>query len=287
MSAEISQWIDADGNATTLDVDWQATGRFMPAIAFESTGVPGQPGEYFRAVRHGVHQFTIRITLSANDEPALRTAQRNLVTAMNPVRGDGILRVTSPLGDVREIVCRYSEGLGMEEKPGNSGPTMQQCDVTFKAFEPYWRDASDTSHTYTIGATPTFFPIFPIRLTASEIAVDDVAVNNGDVEIWPVWQIGGPGTSITLRNLTTDEYMTFSGVTLNAGELLTIDTRPTGPSPKTVIRGDGTSLYQTLTAVSSLWSLPVGSSSIRLEMGSALAGTSYLQISYRQRYLSP
>jgi hypothetical protein len=287
VSAEISEWIDPDGNVTTLDVDWQATGRFMPGIKFESTGIPGQPGEYFRAARHDVHEFTIRVTLATGSEPTLRTAQRDLVTAMNPVRGEGILRVTSPLSDVREIACRYSEGLGMDEKPGNSGPTMQQCDITFKAFEPYWRDASDTSASYTIGAIPTFFPIFPIRLTASEIAVDDVAVNNGDVETWPVWEIGGPATSITLRNLTTGEYMTFTGVTLDAGESITIDTRPTGPSPKTVRLDDGTSLYSSLTSISSLWALPVGSSSIRLEMGSAIAGTSYLQVSYRQRYLSP
>lgn len=287
MSAELSQWIDADGNATTLDVDWQASGRFMPAVAFETTGVPGQPGEYFRAARHAVHEFTIRVTLSASTEPLLRTAQRNLVAAMNPVRGDGTLRVTSPLGDVRDIACRYSDGLGMDEKPGNSGPTMQQCDVTFKAFDPYWKDSSDTTHTYVIGAVPTFFPIFPLRLTASEIAVDDVAVNNGDVETWPVWQIAGPGSAITLRNLTTGEYLTFSGVTLNTGEVLTIDTRPTGSNPKTVTRGDGTSFYSSLTAISSLWSLVVGSNAIRLEMGSAIAGTSYLQINYRQRYLSP
>lgn len=287
MTAEISQWIDPDGNVTTLDVDWEATGRFMPAIEFETTGVPGQPGERLRAVRHGVHEFTIRVTISAGSEPALRTAQRALVTAMNPGRGEGILRVTSPLGDVREIACRYSEGLGMEEKPGTSGVTMQQADITFKAFDPYWRDANDTSETYSIGVVPTFFPIFPIRLTSSQIAVDDTALNSGDVETWPVWQIGGPGSAITLRNLTTGEYLTIAGISLNAGEYITVDTRPTGTTPKTVRLADGTSVFSALTATSSLWSLPVGSSSVRLEMGGAIAGSSYLQISYRQKYLSP
>lgn len=284
MSAEISQWIDPDGNSTTLDVDWNASGRFMPAIEFASTGVPGQPGERIREVRHGVKEFTIRLTLATADEPSLRQAQRALVTAMNPVRGPGILRVTSTIGDVREIACYYADGLGMEEKEETSGPNMQQADVTFRAFEPYWRDVSDTSQTFTIGVTPTFFPIFPIRLTSSQIAVDATAVNAGDVESWPVWQIAGPGSAITLRNLTTGKSFTLATTALAAGESITVDTRP---GYKTLTKSDGSSVFSDLTTTSSIWPLIVGSNSIRLEMGGAISGSSSLQINYRQRYLSP
>lgn len=284
MSAEISQWIDPDGNSTTLDVDWNASGRFMPAIAFATTGVPGQPGERVREVRHGVKEFTIRLTLVTNDEPSLRQAQRNLVTAMNPARGPGTLRVTSTIGDVREILCYYADGLGMEEKEETSGPNMQQADVTFRAFEPYWRDVSETSQTFSIGVTPTFFPIFPIRLTSSQIAADAAVVNAGDVETWPVWQIAGPGSAITLRNLTTGKSLTLATTPLVAGESITIDTRP---GYKTLTKSDGTSVFADLTTTSSLWPLIVGSNAIRLEMGGAIAGSSSLQINYRQRYLSP
>ncbi|WP_086846729.1 phage distal tail protein [Amycolatopsis kentuckyensis] len=284
MSAEISQWIAVDGTVTTLDVDWDASGRFAPPPVFASTGVPGQPGERLREVRHGIKEFTVKLTLAASDEGSLRTAQRALVKAMNPVRGPGTLRVTSPLGDVREILCYYSDGLGMDEKEGVSGPSMQQADVTFRAFEPYWRDASDISISYTVGVTPTFFPFFPLRLTSSQIAVDATVSNNGDVETWPVWQINGPGNSITLRNITTGELLTLTGVTLTAGQFITVDTRP---GYGTVKMNDGTSIFSALTATSSLWSLAEGSNAVRLEMTGATAGASALQLNYRQKYLSP
>lgn len=287
MAGEVSTWIDPYGASTVLDVDWEATGRFFPEILFETQGVPGQPGERLRAVRHGVREFTIRITLTAASEAALRSSQRATVASMDPFRGAGILRVQSPIGDVRDISCFVASGLGMEEKPGNSGPTMQQMDVTFRAFDPYWQDSADISTSYTIGVTPTFFPIFPLRLTSSQIAVDATVVNGGDVEAWPVWQVIGPGSAITLRNLTTGKLMNFATTILTAGQYLTIDTRTAVATAKTVTREDGSNAFPDLSATSALWPLPVGSSAVRLEMGGAIAGSSSLQLNYRQRYLAP
>ncbi|MEU0797181.1 hypothetical protein ABZ342_44565 [Amycolatopsis sp. NPDC005961] len=285
MSAELCTWVDVDGGETVLDVDWQATGRFMPAPRFVATGVPGQPGERLREVQHDVKDFTIRLTLAASSEAQLRQMQRDLVSAMDPVRGDGIFRVQSTIGDVREIACRYVSGLDMQEEPEMSGPNMQQADVTLRAYEPYWRDANDTTNTFGIGVTPTFFPIFPMRLTSSQIAVDATALNAGDVEAWPRWTITGPGGDVTLRNLTTGDYLTLNGISLAAGESIAIDTRP---GYKTITANDGSSIFSMLSISSSLWSLPARmTSSIRLEMGGAVAGSSSLQLSYRQRYLSP
>ncbi|MFJ1765074.1 phage distal tail protein [Amycolatopsis sp. NPDC088138] len=284
MTAEISTWVDPAGTPTVLDVDWDASGRFMPEPRYASTGVPGESGERFREVTHALRDFTVRLVITAANEGALRTALRNLTTAMNPLRGEGTFRVQSPLGDVREIPCRYLTGLGFAEKPGESGPTMQMADVTFRAFDPYWRDANDNSVSYGIGLTPTFFPIFPLRLTSSQIAVDATITNDGDVEVWPVIQITGPGTSITLRNLTTGKYMQFTFLALGSGESVTIDTRP---GYKTIIKSDGTSIFFDLTATSSMWSLPVGGNAIRLEMGGALAGASSMQVSYRRKFLTP
>jgi len=286
MTAEVTTWIDASGSATVLDVDLDASGRFAPDPAFISNGVPGAPGERLRLVRHVPHDFTLRVVVSGANEPAVRTSLRALVGAMDPTRGDGIIRVQSPLGDVREIVCRYVGGLGLEEKAGNTGPQVQFADVKFRAYDPYWRDPSDiVTPPYVVGVTPTFFPIFPIRLTASEIAVDTSITNGGDTEAWPVWQITGPGSSIVLRNLTTGKILRFTSLVLGAGEFVTIDTRPEAVTQ--VVKSDGTQIFSDLTATSSLWSLAVGLNAIRLEMAGALAGSSSLTLSYRQKYLAP
>ena len=284
VAAEITQWIDPSGATTLLDVDWQASGRYMPVVKHEEFGVPGQPGARRQRSRHDVHEFTIRVVLSANSEPTLRQEIRDLVSVFNPLEGEGVLRVTSPIGDVREIQCIYANGLGMDESPGMSGMGTQKADVTLRAYDPYWRDTSDISSSFAIGVVPTFFPIFPLRLTSSQIAVDDTVVNAGDVETWPVWTITGPGSAVILRNLTTGESLDLTTTALGAGDQITIDTRP---GVKTVLLDDGTNLFSTLSAASVLWSLRRGSNAIRLEMSGAVAGQSSLSVAYKQRYLSP
>lgn len=286
MSAEVSQWIDPTGVVTTLDVDWDASGRYMPEIAHEEDAVPGQDGARHRASRFKPHEFTLKLTISANpgDEAGLRAALRTLMNAMNPTRGEGIIRVTSPIGDVREIGCYCTAGLGLEEKPGSNGPDMQQAAVVFRAYDPHWRDQSDTSISYTINQTPSFFPFFPLRLTTSQIAVDATIVNAGDLETWPVWTIFGPGGAIVLRNLTTGARLLFNTHVLQAGESIVIDTRP---GNKSVTKQDGSNAFPDLDTASALWSLGPGSTAVRLEMSGATAGNSALQLNFRQRYLSP
>lgn len=288
MSAEITQWLDPDGGTTTLDVDWDATGRFMPVVQHQEVQVPGQPGTTRKASVHAAHDFSIKLNLVGANEPGVRTSQRQLVALMDPARGEGLLRVTSPLGDVREISCVYSDGLGMEEGPGSSGLQMQQAKVTFHAPWPYWRDPSDIGQTFTIGAAPLFFPIFPMRLTSSAIAVSDTIINTGDVETWPVWTITGPGSAIALRNLTTGVSLTFDTLTLQAGDILTIDTRPSSVSSsgKTALVGASNVFYD-IDIASEMWPLQRGSNLISLEMASAVAGQSAMSVNYRRWWLAP
>jgi hypothetical protein len=282
---EVLQWIDPLGVATTLDVEWEVSGRFMPKIETQVDGVPGQPGGLLREARHGMREFLVTVWQSAGSDTALRTALRAFVKAMDPVRGNGKIRVTSPLGDQREITCRYATGLGMDEKLGDaSGPDYQKIPVGFVAYDPYWYDVSPTSKTFALTSLPSFFPFFPFHLTASQLVVDDTVNNGGDVGTWPVWTITGPGSAVTLRNSTTGLLISIPSIALTAGQILTIDTRP---GVKSVTLNDGTSLFSTIDhTVSQLWSLQDGVNAIRLEM-TGITAASALSVSYYQRYLSP
>ncbi len=290
--SEIVEWIDADGVSLVLNspavtlyqVDWEVTGRFMPRIETRVDEIPGQPGGLLREARHGVHEFILPLSIAASSESNLRTVLRGLVDRMDPTRGTGKIRVTSPVGDQREIHCVYAAGLEMAERSGSSGPEYQECPIAFTAYDPYWYDVSPTSETFTITSVATFFPIFPLRLTASQLVVDDAVTNSGSVDAWPVWTVTGPGSDITLRNLTTGEFISFPGRSITTGEILTIDTRP---GVKSVTLGDGTSVYSWLDYSSTLWALRRGTNSIRLEMSGADFDVSALSISYYQRYLSP
>lgn len=282
---EVVQWIDPDGVATTLE-HMAFSNRFMPPIKFDADGVPGQPGEVFREALHGSREFGVVFDVLASGEANTRAAVRAMVTSLNPTRGAGRFRVTSPLGDQREIVCRYSSGAGLDEKVGeDSGPDWQRFPVTFIAHDPYWVDVSAQSVSFTIAVnTASFFPFFPLKITSSELAVDDEVTNDGDVASWPQWTITGPGSAIKLSNLTTGKFTYFPSGSLLAGQSIFIDTRP---GVKSVTYDDGTNAYPAMSTGSSLWALETGVNSIRLEMSGADNALSELNLTYYRRYLSP
>lgn len=282
--AETVEWIDAAGTSSVLEVEWNVSGRFAPPVAMEEEAIPGQPGLRLRTVRHRERDFTLPLWITAASEAALRTALRQLIAKMDPTRGAGKVRVTGPGGDQREIECYYSGGLEMAERLGDtSGPLLQRGIATFRAHDPYWQDTTDTAAgPWQIGTAPgSFFPFFPLRLSSSEIFAATTITNLGDVDAWPVWTIVGPGSAISLKNLTTGKSLTLS-TTISAGSSVVIDTRP---GKKTVTRSDGVNLYSSLSSTSSLWPLRYGANSIQIEMAGATAGVSSVSLLRRHRYL--
>lgn len=279
---EETVWIDPAGSMTPLAVEWRATGRFAPSVEIEEDSVPGQPGARIRAVRHGPREFSLALWIEGDDEGDLRTQMRSLVYSMDAVRGDGRIRVTSPLNDQREITCRVVGGLEMSEVLGeNSGPTAQRAVATFRAVDPYWAAVSDVAETFTSASPPSFFPFFPLRLASSEVFTDTTITNSGDVEAWPIWHVYGPGSALVLRNLTTGQLLELT-VSLAVNEYVVIDTRP---GAKTVAKNDGTNLFPNLSTSSALWPLQAGSTSLRVEMAGTTSDSS-VRLTFRPRYLT-
>jgi phage-related protein len=282
---EVVQWIDADGVTTTLE-HISFSNRFMPPVKFDADGVPGMDGEVFREVQFGSREFAVAFDVVAAGEAATRAAIRDMVKKLNPKRGAGRIRVTSPIGDQREITCRYSGGAGLDEKVGDdSGPDWQRFPTAFMAHDPHWYDVSPIEQTFTItAAAPNFFPILPIHLAASELAVDSSVDNTGDVQAWPVWTVTGPGSGIKLTNQTSGRFTWFPSLALVAGQTLVVDTRP---GAKSVIVDGVTNVYSSLSVDSSLWSFMTGVNGIRLEMSGADNAVSGLEMRYYRRFLSP
>lgn len=295
MADEIISWVEPDGTEVVLGVSWGVEGRFMPPVKIEEDEVPGWHGAVARQVKAGVREFTLPLWIGSHpltgvhfaDESALREGMRDIVSRMNPMRGAGRVRVQSPVGDSREIVCRYVGGLEMSESLGdNTGLTAQKAAVTFRAHEPFWTTVSDVVHEFDVGVIPSFFPIFPIRLTSSEVFADTTIDNAGDVETWPVWELTGPGELIVLRNLTTGKKIDLSndgGFELGIGESLTIDTRQ---GKKTLTSGDGESQFSKMSNDSSLWPLVRGQNAVRLEMTGSNT-QSLLSLRFKPRFLAP
>lgn len=291
MANQVFTWIDPDGVSIDLNEYWDFDGRFMPPITYISDALPGEAGEVFRAVRHGARVVKISTVVDSPDcvvpAAALRTELRALVYAMDPERGLGTLRVTNPGGDVRDLKCRYQSGLELPESYGSTSlRNVQKATITFIAHQPYWEASSETTNNFDANTPVNFFPIFPIRLTTSQIFVSQSINNVGNKPTWPIWQITGPGSVIVLKNLTTGQKLDFSnagGLVLDAGEYITIDTNL---NVKSVRLNDGTNLFKYLSFDSDLWALPPGPSTIELQMAGVDVTESSLQLKYTPRYLT-
>lgn len=272
--------VESPLHAGSVEVEFGVEGRGMPPVESVIDVIPGQPGGRRRQTRFGVREVVLPLEVFGGSQSDLRGTLRSLARAFDPTRGDGRLVSTAPDGSVREIVCRYSSGMELVEDLDLLG-NVQRAGVVFSAVDPYWYDGAATAVTF--GPTQaSFFPFFPLRLSASEVYADTEVDNEGDVESWPVWTIAGPGTSPVLRNLTTGKSLDLTGVVLGRGETVEIDTRP---GFKTVRRGDGTNLYPDLTATSSLWPLVEGHNSLRLELSATTAETSFA-LNFHRRWLS-
>lgn len=280
---EIVQHIDPDGVITDLEVEWGTSGRFMPPVTHDEQEIPGQPGSRWHDVQHGPRSFVLPLWIADAGAAALRALLRDLVGKMDPSRGESRIRVTAPGGDQREITCRYESGLELLERLGEtSGPTVQRAPLVLRAHDPYWYAVSDVVVPFGPQQAGSFFPLPPIRLSSSEVFADVTIDAIGDApQAWPVWTIQGPGANVVLRNFTTGKSLRLK-IALG-GESVTVDTRP---GRKLITRHDGTNLWPAVVMPSALWSLKRGLNAIRIEMASAVATTSEVQLAYRPCYLT-
>lgn len=285
-------WVDANGTENPLTREngyillKGLKGFYMPPVEVIEEEVPFQPGSRPRNVKVKSREIDVPVKIVGKDPIDLESNIDRLLRMVNPLRGDGKFKSISDSGRQRELSCRYISGFEMDQSSNdNSGATWQKAIGVFRAFDPYWYDSITTVQTFTTGETATFFPFFPLRLASSSVFADTSIDNTGDVETFPEWIITGPASNIVLRNLTTGEIMQLD-TTLDVGESITINTRPTPPNERTVKKNDGTNLYYTLTDESTLWSLQEGVNSVRLEMSGSTADSS-IQLTYHNRYWGP
>lgn len=280
-------FIDPDGvdhplMAGDVETAFGVEGRFMPPVRSVLDEIPGQPGALRRETRFGVREVVVPIEVLGTSHAGLREKVRSLVVALNPTRGDGVLRAVAPDGITREITCRYATGMELVESQDLLG-VLQRAAVVFTATDPFWYDTDPTSSTFTTGTPANFLgdPFLPIKLASDTVIGEQTVINDGDVETWPVWTVAGPVSSILLENVTTGQKIDLP-VALTADQSVVIDTRP---FKKTVRRDDGTNLYGNLTADSALWALGQGSVQIRATIPGSTSDT-FVTLVYSQRWLS-
>lgn len=265
------------------DLLWGVAGRFMPKIAFVEDETAGREGARVRRVKVPPREVAVPVFFRGTSRTDLRDQVRTIVQRLYPVAGNGRLRVVAEDGEIRELLCRYSEGLEGQETRENGGTLGLKALLVFRAAEdPFWRAQTATVLSFTSGEPPEFFPILPLRVAPSSIFGNITIDNPGDVDAWPIWTITGPASGATLTDRTTGDTIVLS-TDLVAGRRIFIDTTP---GVKTVKLDNGTNLYADLDPGSSLFPLQPGANTITVDLVGSTED-SRIDLSYRPRYLTP
>lgn len=290
LTTESPVWRDPDGTSHALDgsngvlVTRGIEGRGMPPMQTVTDELAGLDGTRPRISRAHERDTILPVVVYGADN---RDRVRTLASLFDPRRGDGRLQV-----DGRELICRYREGLGLDESDGGldaDGSGWQRAVLVFVAHDPLWRDVDPTVELVNVEAN-TFLssgpddPWFPWQLVSSDAVGGFNVDNDGDDLAWPRWTIQGPGSGLlSLSNGTSGEKIEISSVSLAAGEQIAIDTRP---GHKTVTGPGDTNLWPDLSDDSTLWPLERGSQTVTVTLEGAEAGVSNVRLEWRRKWLT-
>lgn len=280
------EWVAADGTVRALsdlsdDVDLEegVSGRFAPPVEFSTEQVPFEAGSRVRQVRIGDREVAVPVLVACDSPSALNVRLRDLTVQMAPTRGRGALRdVTSG----RQLPCYYAGGLEVVEGFNSATIGWARAMLVFRAFDPFWEDAADTTRVFSLGSDlDNLMPYPPYSLISDTVGATPTVVNDGDVDAWPVWTVIGPADQVTLENTTSGASLTVDRP-LTAADWLRIDSRP---GVKTIVDQDGVNRYGDRTAGSELWPLVEGSQDLQITLGSVTAD-SKVELAYRRRWLT-
>jgi hypothetical protein len=213
----------------------------------------------------------------APDVTTLDTIRQNLTTALSS--GTVTMYVTTNAGKQYLINC-YFDSLDL---PVQKAPLQQKFGITLIAADPYIYDNSTSGAMSTplqlaVGGGITW-PIAWTPVTWAPGAQPAVVNNTGQLLIYPVITLRDVMSSPTVKNVTTNQFFTISGLTTSAGDVVVIDMYN-----RTVLLNGG-SILGFVTTQSNWWGLQAGNNSINLTTNNStdtVTGT----ISWRAAYRS-
>lgn len=214
--------VDSNGTAWLWQ---QIKGWDSPPV--QGTGViarAGDHGGWPSPQWYAPRPLTLTCTASARTQALRDVARAQLQQAV-------------PVGSAGELaVLRYDEPVPKQCLVRRSGqvtetyPTLADVTFTVGMVAPDPRKYGTVQHQLLIGTAPSgvggglVVPFtIPFTLNPAAPPGEAVCVNAGTFGSPPVAVITGPVTGPTLANLTTGQTVSWSGVTLSAGQTMTVD----------------------------------------------------------------
>lgn len=277
------EWIDPGGTVRDLSqatspglfVGRGSVGLGSASAEIGSDKVPRDPGALVRHLATPARRIELPIVIiedSISDLLTVVDALRTWFDTGNERRlAPGTLRITRPDNTVRQIKAYYAGGL--EGDTGEGTPAVAQYVVSLFCPDPFPTEDTDTTQHY----------------ASDTIGVQQIIINQGDLEAYPIWTVTGPafGIGIVRNTPTPSEFWALiggAGLTLAAGETVTVDTRPSHIRTNLpVLDGSGASRYDRVLPTSSFFHFEPGENRFTVSLFGSTGDTA-IDLSYLARY---
>ena len=251
------------------------TGFGIPSTAVRIDESAGDGGTW-RHTKRGVRDVDLPVIIFGASRDDVESKLRRLAKLLQDRNGAPKIVANYSNGDSLFIEAHY---VGGAETQFGSDATSFYCRwvIQMQAPQPYWQSASLQSFTVTAGNTGRgLLPQLSKMKVASSQTLGLVSVNSSaDVDVYPVWTIRGPVSSLSISNGT--QSFGFN-TAVASGETITIDTEA-----GTVDDQTGANRYPILTAAPKLFPFAPGRSTIEV-VGLSTTTATYIACNYALRY---
>jgi hypothetical protein len=213
------------------------------------------------------------------------TEQRKAVTNVcNPLNGIVTMKVSLNSGEVFNRDITFTSAPIFPTGFENRNNIWQKVQLIYEANSPFWYAEEEIVESFQ-GAEPLFQ--FPFEMSPTDpiifgnVIPSKIATNEGQVEAPVIIEIYGSCVNPRIENETTNEFIAFKDLTMNANDTLVIDT--TFGQKKVEL--NGVNVFNKLDFSSTFFNLKIGENSIDFtdESGSTTATILFI---YKNLYIT-
>lgn len=236
-----------------------AAGLLSPGYSVITSELPGVRGSRFGSAVAKPNVVAVPILVEGDTYAALRRKRSELIEALVPGRGPGMLELSADLstdaGESRWCPAVYAGGLEGDESLSISGPTWWRPVLRFQPLD-LWYSTEPVTARWAGRVGNNFFPFsFPFTLAPYGLDVLTPLDLGGNAESWPSFTLTGPFTRVRFTNVRTSEWWEVLRSNDERNVPLVVSTKPGEVAVRTAA---GVNAYGLRTAGSQFFALSPG-----------------------------
>ncbi|MCH8166655.1 MAG: phage tail family protein, partial [Proteobacteria bacterium] len=237
----------------------QSVGGFgVPPVLNKAVETPLRDGAAYIETRLRPRRLTIPLFVKGTTFAEVLAARRDVIAAMNPRRGQGIL-IFAPADQVYEVDAIVESGLGFEPRGG----LLLTPQIQMVCHDPAIRVALQNEQTIDPpqGGLSVSISV-PLSVVAS--ALSATVTNGGDLDSFPEIQITVERDNTEdpdVENQTTSKAVKVE-TSFDNGDVITIDM-----DARTIVDDADVDLMGFRSAASRMWALSPGDNTVEVDVG--------------------